>query len=146
MITKNALFEVSFKLLLTNSKGEALFLKTNKKYCKLLGFDLPGGRIETKEISDDFSTTLNREIKEELGDKIVYSINPNPVYFCKIKLKKSRHKPYRDGILYILFEGKYKSGIINVSKEHESYKWTKLNKKSIKLLQEKNKELMKKYF
>jgi len=121
-------FQVSLKILLTK-EGKNLILKDvpKSKYWKDK-YDLPGGRINKKEISIDFHQLIDREIKEELGKNVKYKLRPDPV-----ALSKCRY-PHEPSKLFILFEAKYLSGAIKISDEHSSYKWVKINKEKIKKL------------
>jgi len=129
-----ALVEVSLKILLKNKNGEYLLLNArddNPNFRKK--YDLPGGRMCTAELNHgDFHQLIKREVKEEIGS-VKYKLRLNPVSLSKFSLK-TKFKPSRDGVLYILFEAEYQSGEIKISDEHIGYKWTKLNKGNIKKL------------
>ncbi|MDH5657339.1 MAG: NUDIX hydrolase, partial [Spirochaetia bacterium] len=42
--------------------------------------DLPGGRLGKGEIYNSWTDSIHREIREELGDEIVYSIEKDPLF------------------------------------------------------------------
>ena len=119
-------FQVSLKVLLT-AKNKCLILKdvSKSRYWKEK-YDLPGGRINKKEIGLDFSQLINREVREELGTKVRYKLRHDPVALSKCRYPKEPSK------LFILFEAKYLGGEIKISPEHSSYKWLKITRPSIK--------------
>jgi 8-oxo-dGTP pyrophosphatase MutT (NUDIX family) len=113
------IYHAGFKILLKKG-SEFLFLKTaNKKY-----WDLPGGRADNIEYKTPIKEILNREIKEELGNKIRYKIG-NIIFQHRRYAPKS--KVY---ILATIYEAKYLSGKIKLSPEHSSYEW--INPKTYK--------------
>lgn len=113
------IFHIAFKILLR--KGDKfLFLKTaNKKY-----WDWPGGRADNVEYKTPIKKILEREVKEELGNKVKYKVG-------NIAFQHRRYfKPRKIYILTTIYETKYLSGEIKLSSEHSSYKW--INPKSYK--------------
>lgn len=124
-------YQVSLKLILKNNKGEILALKAVDNGSYRGYYDLPGGRIDTDEFSTSFSTIIDREVKEELGD-ITYRLNNKPVAVGRhfipaamIDIRKDTH------VLYLFFEAEYTSGDLKISDEHNGYQW--LNLKEIEL-------------
>jgi len=114
-------FMVSLKVLLKNSKGEFLLLKSPLSSPFWRGkYDLPGGRIDTDEVEIDFAKLIDREIKEEAGKSIKYKLRKDPVALIKFRLGDGRC------ILYILFEAKYIFGKVVISDEHTDYCWQKV--------------------
>jgi 8-oxo-dGTP pyrophosphatase MutT (NUDIX family) len=119
-------YQISLKLLLKNSQGEILGLKSldNGSYAGF--YDLPGGRIDTDEFRIDFSKILDREIKEEIGD-ITYHINTTPVAVGRHLVPASMTSAKQDiHILYLFFEAEYIKGDLRISNEHLGYKWFNL--------------------
>lgn len=111
----NGSFQITLKLLLWD-KNRFLYLKD-----RVTGFgDLPGGRILQNE-HYNWIEALKREILEELGI-LNYNINPDPVYCFPHFVSKDQ----KDSVA-ILFEGKYIGGTINLSEEHEEFKWIHKN-------------------
>jgi len=122
-------FQISLKVLLTNDQGENLILKDISKSKNWKNkYDLPGGRINKKEIGVDFHQLIDREIQEEIGQKVKYKLRPDPVAISKC------HYPNEPSKFFVLFEAKYLSGQIKFSQEHSGYKWIKLTRKNVKKL------------
>ena len=71
MKLKQALFEVSVKALVYDKEGRLLFAKDTNGI-----WDLPGGRIDTHETTEQ---CLRREVREELGVEI-RKIHPMPKF------------------------------------------------------------------
>lgn len=121
----HGIFYCSLKIVLKNSEGQILGLESDTKG-EISGFyDLPGGRIDESEIGDAFGPSIEREIKEEVGN-IQFVINPRPIFATTWQLSNYPH-PF----IYIYYEGQYKSGDIQISDEHVSYKWITLNEKEL---------------
>lgn len=106
------IYHVGFKILLRKG-NKFLFLKSaNRKY-----WDLPGGRADNVECKTPIKEILDREVKEELGNKIKYKLGK--VIFQHRRYFESR-KIY---VLITAYEAKYLSGEIKLSFEHSSYEW-----------------------
>lgn len=120
-------FTVSLKILLTDSHGNHLVLlsRSLNKYWQGK-YDFPGGRINDDEIKIDFHKLLNREIKEEIGEQVKYTLRPDPVAMSMCQYLGEEKK------LFILFEAFYLKGKIVISHEHLDYRWVKINSKIIK--------------
>jgi len=120
-IQKPEKFMISLKILLKNSQGEYLILKSPSNSPFWQGkYDLPGGRINEDEINVDFPKLIDREIKEETGKTVKYKLRKDPVALVKYRLDDGRC------VLYILFEAKYISGQVVISNEHTDYRWQKI--------------------
>lgn len=126
----HAIFQVSLKVIMKNNQGKILILK-NINSSSMPGFyDFPGGRISESEISEDFATNMDREIKEEIGSELEYKINNKPVsssihnYYSKTH-GKTIH------VLWLFFEAEFVKGDIKISDEHLEYKWIKLSADNI---------------
>lgn len=126
--------QVSLKVFLTNDKKETLILKSLDNGVYKGFYDLPGGRIDQDEFSDDLEKIIRREIKEEVGD-LQFKLNLKPIGFSRIKLK---HKESPIGgsvhVVLIFFAAKYQSGQVKISPEHQGFEWVSLNKENIKNL------------
>lgn len=119
--------QVSLKILLTNSKKEHLALLARSTSKVWHGkYDFPGGRINKDEIRVAFHTLLDREIKEEIGKTVRYTLRPDPVSMSMCKYPGEGEK------MFILFEAKYRSGKIVLSDEHYDYRWIKITPQVIK--------------
>jgi len=126
-------YQISLKLLLRNGEGEVLALKAvdNGSYAGF--YDFPGGRIDTDEFETDFLEIMKREVEEEIGGGVNFEIKPKPVAIGRHLIPLSMNSSGSDiKVMYIFFEGDYKSGEIEISPEHTSYKWIDLKKENLK--------------
>lgn len=104
-------YHVALKLLLTRD-GEVLFLKTHKGQ-----LDLPGGRMDDVEHHAPLAKILAREIREELGAKIKYRLGA-PAFQYR------RHFDHKEWHIFLtVYEGRFLSGDIKISKEHSGFVW-----------------------
>lgn len=127
---KNALFEVSLKFIIKNETGKILLLKMPKTGPMAGYYDLPGGRIKEHEKPKPFSEIISRELAEELGTKARITFNQVPVATGRHTYPK--HSTDEEGhILWILLEGHYQGGEIEISPEHEGYDWLSLGKHNL---------------
>jgi len=134
-------FQVSLKVLLKNKKDEVLLLQVCKGTSYPQTHDLPGGRINTDEISEEFHKLIDREIKEEVGN-IKYKLRKDPVSLGKDAITNKKRE-----CLFILFEATYQKGEVTISDEHSDFRWVKLtNKNYQKLIHPMMHELIKNYF
>ena len=123
-------YHTSLKLILKNNAGKILILKDKEGGTFDGLYDLPGGRIDTDEFKTPFPEIIQRETQEEIGN-VNIKLNPTPQaigrgsYYSKSSQKEIR-------ILYVFFEARYIDGAINISDEHEDYKWIDLAKESPK--------------
>jgi 8-oxo-dGTP pyrophosphatase MutT (NUDIX family) len=120
-------FQVSLKVLLTNKKGEHLVLFAKSKSSMWHGkYDFPGGRINNDEINVPFHKLIDREIREEVGTTVRYTLRPDPVSMSMCQYPGEGKK------IFILFEAKYRSGTIKISGEHWGYEWISITPSVIK--------------
>lgn len=132
-------YQISIKVLLKKN-NKVLILRDQNDL-----IDLPGGRVEKKEVKSSFEKVLRREVKEELGPHVIFKLKSPIFYF------RTYSKQYKYWVLIIVHEGEYIKGNITLSEEHKSYKW--IEKKKVKVVQKdfykENKEkymVFKKYF
>lgn len=125
------LYQVSLKLFLKNKNGEVLCLK-GAEWGSFAGYyDLPGGRIDADEFRKDFLEILKREVTEEIGNDN-FTINPAPFGISRHLIPASIIKSAKDvHVLLVFYKGDYNGDQINISSEHEGYKW--INLKEIEL-------------
>ena len=116
-------YQVSLKLILKNKKGKVLVLKTLETGNFAGYHDLPGGRIDTDELSVPFEDILKREVREEVGD-IDFRMHLTPVAIARASFIR-REKDIR--ILYLFFEANYIDGNVTISNEHADHLWIDLN-------------------
>jgi 8-oxo-dGTP diphosphatase len=80
------------------------------------GLDFPGGKVQEDE---DVITSLQREVREEVGWEIVVG---KP--FCaKIDVFPKEHEFVGKQVYVVAFACAYAGGEIALSSEHSSYKW-----------------------
>ncbi len=107
-----AVFINSFKLII--KKDNKILILTESSAGLL---DLPGGRIEEKEVKLPIKELFKREIKEELGKDVKYEAL-KPVFQYR------RYDKFRKIYIFITaYEAKYLSGSIKLSSEHDKYEW-----------------------
>jgi len=95
------------KIILYNSKSEALMLTRSKDHNKFPGeLDLPGGHLH---VGEKIKQGLAREVKEETGISIK-----------KVKFYKKKNNKY-------FFYAKYNNQKITLSKEHTNYSFISKN-------------------
>lgn len=114
-----ASYYVGLKILLR--RGDSyLFVYTPEGYP-----DIPGGRIDATEHTTQLLTVLKRELREELGTSVRYEIGKPIFHFRRHFSNPEKH------IFLVVFEAKYISGEINLSKEHARYEWLNPKKDSL---------------
>jgi len=112
MTNEFASFQVSLKVML-HWEGKILLLRK----ADLEDIDLPGGRMNAQEQMTPFGDVLRREIAEELGEQISYTLGKVGFVY------RVRQKRYRTYYLVIVYEGDYLGGEIQLSDEHKRYEW-----------------------
>lgn len=131
-VADNQWFQVSLKLLLQNEAGETLILKCPDD-SSLAGFyDLPGGRIAATEKELPFADIIKRETTEELGADFHFelkSTKPIAIGRHHYPSKTLQQEVY---LFWVLFDAYYRAGEINLSAEHQSYRWVKLTTANLK--------------
>lgn len=105
-------YQVGLKALLRRG-DEFLFLKSP------LGsaFDFPGGRVLRRESDTPLEDILRREITEELGQKVKYTLKGPAFQFRRF----FKHLNIR--VFITVYEAEYISGPIELSQEHSTYHW-----------------------
>jgi 8-oxo-dGTP pyrophosphatase MutT (NUDIX family) len=117
VINNLALFNVAQKILM-QKQDKYLILRT-----KSGKIDLPGGRINEDEDKSLLLTILTREINEELGSKIKYTIGAFAYQFRRYwNTEKGTERTF-----LTVFEGEYLGGEIVLSDEHTKYEWRTLD-------------------
>ena len=107
-----AIYWIAFKILLQKG-NKLLFLIDSDQHF----LDLPGGRADNNEGKVPLLKILQREIREELGKRVKYRIG-EPIF--QYRRYNKRKKIYN---LITVYKGKYVSGPIKLSFEHDSYQW-----------------------
>lgn len=126
--------------------AQKAFIKKNDELLILhdprMGLDLPGGKIMVGE--EDLKAALLREVKEETG-LIIKIGEPFSTWFFTIPLN-SGHQSAGKKIFTVGYRCEYVSGEVNLSQEHDWYKW--INKTNYKQYLKKSafSSVLKEYF
>lgn len=93
---------------------------TDSNFSKLYGqWELPGGHIEADEVDKPLEA-LQREITEEVGDEIQYTLKEDSIGGQLLPV------PGEYTRMNVFFLGFYQEGEIKLSEEHEEYCWATL--------------------
>lgn len=112
MENEHGIYQVGLKVLLR--KGETVLLLSDAWNQKL---DLPGGRIAGDEVEMPLEKIIAREIREELGEGIVYTLG-KPLFQYR------RQNPALTlPVLITVYDAQLISGDVVLSHEHSSYQW-----------------------
>lgn len=122
-------FQVSLKAMLKNEKGETLVLSCESDGTMKGFWDFPGGRIDKGEEELPYTDIVAREVAEEAGSGVKFSLSSKPAAMGHHFVPKKYSGLDQDvHILLVLFEGKYEGGEIKVSGEHGRADWIDLDK------------------
>ena len=88
-------------------------------------WDLPGGRIKKDEFEAPLEDIVRRKMREELGDKIEYTIEKPNVFMRHERTEASEGNP-TVRIFALGYPGKLVSGEIVSSSQHVETKWVDL--------------------
>lgn len=108
-------FGFAVKAFVINPHGEFLFLKRSALSKHFAGtWELPGGKVDAGEA---FDTALIREVSEETGLTISLDRVVGATHYELPQIK-----------LAVLFlEGRINSGEVQLSDEHDDYRWVRSN-------------------
>lgn len=127
-LTDNQNYQVSLKLMLHNERGEVLALQSPPS-SQMAGYhDLPGGRINESEVLLPFTTAMQREIKEELGEAVRWELTSEKPSGISLHHYTSTRYQKEIYVLWILFDARYRSGEIVLSDEHVGFVWLDLER------------------
>lgn len=120
-MTKEKLFQIGVKALITNPKGKILVLDSGDWHLKHQErhWDIPGGRIKEGQTALE---TLQREVEEETGIK---KIN-RPEFFTAVisNFKDIPVGEHKVGLALIIYKIEIlKSSKIVLSDEHSGFEW-----------------------
>ncbi len=123
-------YHVSLKAIIRRDDGCVLGLN-GKPGGSLEGYyDLPGGRIEVEELTRPFEAIIRREVREELGADLEFSLSLTPVAV-------GRHVS-KDGIpvLYVFYEALVDNPdvALEISTEHVGVAWLDLSAQPLEKL------------
>lgn len=79
--------------------------------------DLPGGRINQDEVHTSIGDALRREIREELGANITYTLQGPLFQFRRANREGSAM------VFITVYGAEFIDGTIELSDEHSSYEW-----------------------
>ncbi len=111
----HAIFQVTIKTLL-HRDGEILALTTQDGYV-----DFPGGRIDKSEVGLATTEVLHRELSEELGKTLEFSIQD----IAFISKRQYNRGDVAINVLAIYYNTEYIRGDVVLSDEHAKYRWIK---------------------
>lgn len=80
--------------------------------------DLPGGRLSHAEFYEDWAACIRRELREELGPDVTYTLDEEPVFLFPHYIVSAE----TDG-LGVAYRADYTGGAIRLSDEHDGYAW-----------------------
>lgn len=106
-------FEVSLKALLVRGGALLMLRQSNGKW------EFPGGRIHVGEESSGPEQALERELAEELGPDVRFTIG-DPVAAWILPWGGSRAGEH---VFIVGYLCRYLSGDIRISDEHVDYRW-----------------------
>jgi 8-oxo-dGTP pyrophosphatase MutT (NUDIX family) len=123
-------YQVSLKAIIRRDDGRVLAL--NGRIGGLFEgyYDLPGGRIEETEFAIPFPEIIRREVREEVGSELQFTLSDAPVAV-------GRHQA-RDGqrVLYVFFDAIVDNPDVTmqVSAEHVGSAWLDLSAQPLEKL------------
>jgi 8-oxo-dGTP pyrophosphatase MutT (NUDIX family) len=121
----NMRFEVALKVIMKNADGKILILRCSDASQMQGYYDFPGGRINEQEKTAPFQDIIAREMAEELGTDIRYTLRMVPVAVSRhAYTSDATHKETH--IFWVFFEATYEEGEIYISSEHSGYRWVDL--------------------
>ncbi len=109
------LYYVAVKVFLINDAQE--FLVTKDSFGD---WDIPGGRLREQDFDVALENVVQRKMKEELGDQVLYTLGEPIVY-----MRHERNEFLANGdrekrrIFAIGYTAQYESGDISLGKNHE---------------------------
>jgi len=106
-------FQVSVKAIIKEGQ-KILLLETPDGY-----YDFPGGRIDETEKDLELHEVLKRELQEEIGNNIKFTVGD--IAFVSKRRYTKNSKENR--LIAIFYEADYISGKIELSDEHTKYTW-----------------------
>jgi 8-oxo-dGTP diphosphatase len=112
-LSKHGFFQITQKLFLRD-ENKLLILRDRKS-----GYgDLPGGRMNEDEFFSDWLESMDRELKEEMGEDFKYEMDPEPILIHKHRVTEGNHP-----CIILGYKGIFKGGKISMSDEHDFMDW-----------------------
>lgn len=118
MPNNHALYQVATKALLFD--GDKLLVLTQPKG----KYDFVGGRIDETEFEIPFSEALRREVQEELGNAVSYTLG-KLAFVAKRFYTDNAGLPHH--IIALYYTATYIGGKISLSDEHTHFEWVNPN-------------------
>lgn len=127
-MSKPALYNISLKCFLHNSKWEVLILKTPETSSFYGMYDFPWGRIDEDEFQTDYIEILKRELFEEAWVGSI-EIEKKVVAIARHKAEgKFTSKNIPEYLYYNFFEAFLSENQeVKISHEHNNFLWVKLD-------------------
>lgn len=116
------MFQVSLKIILEDERGRILGLKNTPDSSVADFFDLPGGRINSDELTASPMDIIAREMAEEVGPEVRYEVDAHPAAIGRHDYYSQQHGR-ENNVLLIFFRAGYLGGEIRASEEHIGYEW-----------------------
>jgi 8-oxo-dGTP pyrophosphatase MutT (NUDIX family) len=113
-LQNHALWQVSVKALLIRQDGKLLALITPDG-C----LDFPGGRVDESERELSWQDSLQREVREELGDDVEIAVGD--IAFVSKRVYHKDGQPHHVAAMY--FVAQLTGGDVKLSEEHASHDW-----------------------
>jgi 8-oxo-dGTP diphosphatase len=117
MDNKHGFFQITQKLFLRKDNF-LLVMKDRKSQCG----DLPGGRLHQDEFFENWLHSLERELIEEMGDRAIIEVFPEPIFIAKHNVQEGNHP-----CVIVAYQGLWKGGEIILSEEHDYMEWVDVN-------------------
>ncbi len=112
-VSKHGFFQITQKLFLRD--GEKFLVLRDKKS----GYgDLPGGRMDQNEFYEDWMKSIEREIREELGEDVSITVDQKPFLIHKHRVNEGNHP-----CIILGYHAKLLKGNIRMSDEHDFMEW-----------------------
>jgi len=85
-------------------------------------WDLPGGRIKSDEFYTPLTQVIERKMKEELGDDVVYELG-GPILNMRHERVENIEGSPTIRIFAVGYDAKYLGGEVRLAGHHTEYKW-----------------------
>ncbi len=116
----NQLYYVAVKIFLSHG-SKLLILKDEYG-----DWDLPGGRLRESEFNTPLEEVVAREIKEEVGSKVIYKLGEPRVFMRHQRQEQTLKGKPQVKIFAIGYEAEYINGNIELSSEHTGFLWVEI--------------------
>lgn len=84
--------------------------------------DLPGGRLAQTEFYQSWVDALRRELHEELGPDVQYTLHEEPLFHFPHRILSAQ-----TDALGIVYRATYRGGNLQISDEHDDFAWVSLD-------------------